>query len=168
MPIDIQFRDERDDKEHPPIKPEDFKVQPVIDFADIQTEPDETLRIDFVLKNGAQDGDRRTPTSFVGYGNKEELYELELTDAKTGKKVCVWQKRDVPDESTWEIHLLILPKDELGFGGMRALSRAISREIFAISAVRSYGEMLPAMFESPKDFADAQTAFADDAPWAVS
>lgn len=168
MPVNIKITDEREQKDKPSIAPDDFKIQPVLDFADIVTKDDEELTIEVVLHNGKQEGELRTPTSLLSPGTKKELYELELTDAKSGETVKVWQEREVPDENSWKINILILPKEELGFGGMRALSRAISREVFAISTYRAYGDMIAAMYPTPKDFVDAQTKFADDAPWAVS
>lgn len=71
------------------------------------------------------------------------------------------------NQDHWHLHLFLVPKEELSFGTLRAISRATSREIFTITAMQAYGEMLAAMY-SPQSFADAQTKFADDAPWVLS
>lgn len=71
------------------------------------------------------------------------------------------------DLTEWHIHLALLPKEELTFGTMRAISRAISRDVFLIQRFHDYGEFLMATMD-PKALAQEQTKFADDAPWVVS
>ena len=169
MAVNIKISDKREQQDKPAISPEQFNLQAVLDHADIVTGEDEELSIEVVLRNGAMaENGMRTPTSVLEHGHKEELYELELTDVVSGEEIKVWQKRQVLDENAWMINVLILPKEELGFGGMRALSRAISREVFAISAIRAYGEMIQTIYPTPQDFENERTKFADEAPWAVS
>lgn len=168
MPISIKLVDERKQKDMPVIDPANFDIESVVKAADIIVGEEEELTIEVVLHNGAEKGDKRTPTSVLEHGHTEELYELEIVDAKSEEVVKVWQKRLVEDTSVWKINVLILPKEELHYKALRALSRAISREIFAISAYRAYGGMMAAIYPTIQDFSQAQTKAADEYPWAVS
>lgn len=167
MPIEVLVKDEREQKTQPPLDPSQFNIQDVLSHADIQVPDEQVLKITVVLHNGAQEGEKRTPTSVLRHGYIDELYEAEFTDAKSGEKISIWQSRQVRDWNTWEIHVLVLPKDELSYAGTRAISRAVSREVFSISAFRAYGEMLSAIYPTPQAFLEAQKEFTDAAPWVL-
>lgn len=139
--LTISVTDNRDDKSQPPIDADKLKIREVILAAIPDCE--------------AQD----------------LLVEVRV-DSNPGRKLPTTSSHPVPKDGEvnlnhWHLHIYAIPKEELTFGTIRAISRGVSREVFAMGAVRAYGEFLGAMYD-PKSFADAATSFANEAPWAVS
>ena len=71
------------------------------------------------------------------------------------------------DESLvdWHLHLLLRAKRDLTAGSVRAINRAIAREVWKIKMVRDQVDWLDA--HELAEIMDAQTAFADEAPLAL-
>lgn len=179
--LTIDYQDERTETKG--LFPADkLKIAEVIEAAGVTPTEEQPLTLTVVLRDQPTSDDpnlkkkykgvKALPTSFAHPKAPTKIELKTFTDAKTGEEVKVHQ--EVPDEegepdvTCWHLHLQVLAKDELSYGTMRAISRAVSREVYLMSAIRAYGiQGMEAMFDK-KDFEVKSKEFADDAPWCLS
>lgn len=130
--------DDREDPTIPPVDVTELDVDSVVEAIDMQVTEERPLAITVYVGEGVKD---LTPTSTchpVGEGEG-------MTD--------------------WHLHLYLRPKRELTPGSVRAINRAIAREVWAIKMYRQGQDWVEA--HSFEECVEAQTAFADEAPQAL-